>query len=483
MKIAVLITTHNRPEMLLQLLKDIDRVKGNHIIITIIIADGPQGNYKPVHDYIDKNPARYFFDQYPEHGGKMYYYRLVNNLYQMCASAHCLFRFDYFIQVPDDVTLADNFFNEAIDQFEAIKDPDKICMNLLNDGRKQPGWTHFKPVNVKSNGYTFIKTNWIDMCFISNSNYFKALDWKILPVELSWSGSETCSSGVGLQISKRLFELGKTMYLTSRSLVGHGAHNSQMHPEHRKDVPLISVVSNEKIVVGMASIVGRIESLKEVVASLLPQIDKLYIMLNGYDKAPEFLNHPKIQTFTDITNTLGDAGKFVSLHEKGYLFFCDDDIIYPPDYIQRLISAIERTNRKAIITIHGRQFKNFPVSSYYHDNSVKVSCLNTQLKDDYLHVPGTGVSAFHSDTIKLSMADFKSSNMADIWLALAAQKQKVPILSIAHQKGWLKLSCKYDEAHSIYSLLNRRDQYQTKIVNSINWTLNTLQNEQSNTMA
>jgi len=483
MKIAVLITTHNRAEMLLKLLHDIERLKQELNITVFILADGPQTGYDAVWKFASAKKEWIVADSYPEHCGKIFYFTLVTRLYRMVQNIHWSNPFDYFIQVPDDVSLGADFFNEAVAQFKAIKDPNKICLNLLNDGREQPNWTGVQHQDIAYNGYTYVKTQWVDMCYIADSVFFNCLGWEVLPIPVSWSGDTKKSSGVGLQISRRLFAMGKNMYLTSHSLVGHGAHDSQMHPNHRKLVPLIAIAGNEKIIAGMATIAGRLESMKEAVASLLPQVDKLYIMLNGYDKVPEFLKHSKIQAFTDITNSLGDAGKFISLHEKGYLLFCDDDIIYPADYARTMISAIEETDRKAIITIHGRQFKTFPVKSYYHDNSIRVSCLNTQPLKQYLHVPGTGVTAFHSSAIKLGMNDFKSCNMADIWLGVAAQKQAVPIVSIPHQKGWIKMSRKYDESYSIYSMVNRKDEYQTSIVNSIKWKLNTLKNEQSNAMA
>jgi len=467
--------------MLLRLLQDITRLKGDHQVFTFIIGDGPQDNYEKAIDYIEANDPNFVASCYPEHCGKRFYFKLVTSLYVLAHRTDVKFQFDYFIQVPDDIRLCDNFFSEAIAQWEAIPDPNKICLNLLNDGRVQPGWTGFKHQNKTFNGYNFILTQWVDMCFIAGRNFFEALNWEILPVSQSWAADENRSSGVGLQISRRLNDLGKKMYLVSRSLIAHGPHTSQMHPNHRKEVPLISVT--EKVIAGMATIGGRLESLKEAIASLLPQVDKLYIRLNGYSVIPDCCKHPKIIASLDINNSLGDAGKFLNLHESGYLFFCDDDLIYPADYVRQLIAGIESSERKALVTVHGRRFSKFPVASYYHDNSLKISCLNTQLKQEFIHVPGTGVTAFHSSTIKLSMNHFKASNMADIWLALAAQEQNIPVIAIPHRKGWIRMSRNYNESHSIYSMVNRKDQYQTKVINSIKWKLNTLQNEHSNAMA
>ncbi|WP_422824221.1 glycosyltransferase [Xenorhabdus thailandensis] len=41
------------------------------------------------------------------------------------------------------------------------------------------------------------------------------------------------------------------------------------------------------------------------------------------------------------------------MNKTGYLFTLDDDLIYPPDYIEKLIEKIEKYERNVFICVHG----------------------------------------------------------------------------------------------------------------------------------
>ncbi len=475
MRIAILITTFKRPGMLLSLLHQINCQRANHELAVICVHDGPSSGYEETQKYLKKNFQNTLYCT-QDHFGKSHYYRVINVLYEIAKSEHEKKKFDYLIQVPDDISLADNFFEKAVRQFENIQDSQKICLNLLNDGRKQPGWTHQEPKEVKFSHTPYILSQWVDMCFLSTARFFEVLDWRILRIDQFWASNPNLSSGVGMQISQRLFNDGNNLYQVKKALVSHGSHDSVMHPEHRKLNPLISCTETSKVIVGMASLVGREESLREAVASLLPQVDEIHVTLNGYFEIPGFLKgNKKIHASIDATNKYGDAAKFKILGKSGYLFFTDDDLIYPADYVNRLVDYIEKYRRSAIITVHGRRFESFPVNSYYHGKCFAVRCLALQPTDEFIHCPGTGVTAFHSSTIPVLLSDFKAANMADIWLGIAAQKYRVPILAIRHNKNWIKESFEYDVKQSIHYNLHTRDSFQTNIVNSIKWTLHTME--------
>lgn len=477
MRIAILITTYKRAEMLLPLLQQINCQRANHELAVICVHDGPSSGYEGIEKYLKSNFGNTLYST-QDHFGKSHYYRVINVLYEIAKAEHEKRKFDYFIQIPDDIALADNFFEKAIRQFEIILDPKKVCLNLLNDGRNQPGWTRQPHKEVKFCHTLYILTQWVDMCFLSTSRFFELLNWKILRIDQLWASNPNLSSGVGLQISQRLFSDGNNIYQVNKTLVSHGDHESVMHPEHRRLNPLIckaEITSKEKVIVGMASLVGREGSLREAIDSLLPQVDEIHVTLNGYFEIPDFLKgNKKIHANIDATNKYGDAAKFRILGKSGYLFFTDDDLIYPADYVDRMVNYIENNKRAAIITVHGRRFESFPVKSYYHGNCFSIRCLALQPTDEFVHCPGTGVTAFHSSTIPVQLKDFEAANMADIWLGIAAQKHRVPIMAIRHNKGWIRESFEYDVKKSIHFNLHSRDAFQTKTVNSIKWTLHTL---------
>ena len=199
----------------------------------------------------------------------------------------------------------------------------------------------------------------------------------------------------------------------------------------------------DKVIVGIASIRSRRSSLKRVIRSLSEQTvkpDKINVYLNDtpYNEIPNFLKKKNINVFTSQDyGDLGDAGKFflAGKVESSYYFSCDDDLNYPPQYIEYMISGIEKYDRKYVVALHGRILK-YPVTNFFTDRRI-LNFKKYQKEDIKAHLPGTGVTAFHSDTLKLSIDDFPVKNMADIWFGLQCQRQGVGIVVLKHQPRWV----------------------------------------------
>lgn len=472
MKIALIITTYNRPEMLMHLLDDIEKQKGEHTIKINIVNDKSDKDYSRVRYRLDDtNTFRYNFAESAQHCGKVNYWCLVDYLFKILKENN----FDYLIQIPDDVRLTDHFFDEAIRLYNSIKNSHKACLNLLNDyGRN--GMNLWTGTSIRHMGEV-METGWVDMCYIADKRFLSALDYEIKEVSQVWTTSENHSSGVGMQISLRLKEAGLSMYQVKSSLVIHGAHESVMHPNHRKGVPLITNHIKDHITATMATMPERMNACEEVVVSLLPQVTELQVYLNNFDYVPEFLLNSKIKILKsqECSGDLGDAGKFyLSSEIKGYHFTVDDDIIYPSDYCQRMVESIEQYKRKCIITLHGRKFLSMPVQSYYHCEAHVAQCTKGYKHDNFIHIPGTGVMAYHTDTMKFDISMFRTSNMADIWAAVAAQSKGIPFIAMKHTDAWIKLSRLIDDSRSIYYACHKSDKFQTDIVNAVDWKLNTV---------
>lgn len=193
---------------------------------------------------------------------------------------------------------------------------------------------------------------------------------------------------------------------------------------------------------GMATVAGNELALRAAITSLLPQVDHLFVYLNGFSEAPEFIrNNPRITATLDKDGKrYGDAGKFFGLGkiEDAIYFSCDDDILYPPDYVYRMISELAWSGGRSIVSVHGSLLVS-PNKGYYQNGSravfhFKQSLLRTRM----IHVPGTGTCAFHTHFVKMSLDDFRYPNMADIWVTHHAQTHDLPVYSIARPKFWLK---------------------------------------------
>jgi hypothetical protein len=207
----------------------------------------------------------------------------------------------------------------------------------------------------------------------------------------------------------------------------------------RKALPGSFEDLSSEIFVGIACITQRVKALALTIDSLIGQTDKIGVYLNGWEKVPNFLISDKIIIRGMGEPDLGDAGKFflVETH-SGYYFSCDDDLVYPPDYVEKSIEKIKEYKNQAVIGWHGSLIlPNF--KDYYDKNSRRVFTFSGGRPfDTRVHILGTGCTAFHTSSIKLKLSDFKAPNMADVFLAAEGQRQKVPFIVIKHDKDRIK---------------------------------------------
>lgn len=195
--------------------------------------------------------------------------------------------------------------------------------------------------------------------------------------------------------------------------------------------------TNEIVEASLASIPSRVDTLRQVVESLLPQVDLLRVFLNGYDEVPSFLKAPEIVVARSQDHgDGGDAGKFHWCEDaRGYQLICDDDLAYPHDYTVRMVEAIERHDRQAVVGLHGVILRE-PMLSYYKDRHTQ-HFRSRVVKPGAVHLLGTGCMAYHASAVEVRRADFELPNMADIWMGLLCQKQHVPMVLVVREEEWV----------------------------------------------
>lgn len=222
-------------------------------------------------------------------------------------------------------------------------------------------------------------------------------------------------------------------------------------------------------IIGMATMPERLNTLERVLTNLHDKVDIIELALNDFKEIPKMLSKfPKvIPNLT--TNVKGDANKYINVgkYTDDYYFSCDDDILYPTDYIETYIKAIDKY--QALITIHGSLIPSRWLVSYYRGRIMKSHCLNT-CKETIVHVPGSGVTGFHTSFLKLDYENgFPTRNMADIFVGIQCQQQKVRCVSIKHDKGWIQGGLN-EGRKTIWETHRHSDSVQTGHVNSIKWT-------------
>ncbi|MCL0121589.1 FkbM family methyltransferase [Corynebacterium pygosceleis] len=191
---------------------------------------------------------------------------------------------------------------------------------------------------------------------------------------------------------------------------------------------------SDRVRVGIASMPGREAGLATVVSILHQQADEIFVYLNGMEEIP-----PALPSFPNVRYVfgpdLGDRGKFAFLEGfNGYYLTCDDDIAYAPFHVDSLIDGIERYNREAVVGWHGSIFKPGFEKFYDAQSRQVLSFRFLRGRDTPVHLLGTGVCGFHTDTLRISLDDFIYPNMADAFVAVAAKEQGVPMVVLKHGK-------------------------------------------------
>ncbi|MBI4921842.1 MAG: glycosyltransferase [Devosia nanyangense] len=190
---------------------------------------------------------------------------------------------------------------------------------------------------------------------------------------------------------------------------------------------------------GMATIPGRVDALQLAVESLAPQVDQLYVYLNGFTEVPAFLrNVPSITTYASAEfGDRGDSGKFFGLRDSAARHFLsvDDDIIYPADYADRLTSR--SSFYQAPVGVHGSLLK-FPEYSYYDKRGRYLLHFRAGNPfDRRVHLLGTGTLSIDLESTPFN-PHLPYPNMADHWVAKYFAERRVPMICLAREEGWLK---------------------------------------------
>lgn len=216
------------------------------------------------------------------------------------------------------------------------------------------------------------------------------------------------------------------------------------------------------IVAGIATIPTRIEQVKRTIESLLPQVDFIHVALNNFTAVPECVKLSRVMR--EITQG-SDEQKFLTVQSarrasaNSIYLSCDDDLIYPPDYVKVMKERLEHYD---IVTCHGRNFNSFPIQSYYKSAGSKYRCLDKVSTDIPVMIGGTGCMAFRPDNFNISIADFPSKYMADIHFSIKARKEGKKIMCIAHEAGWIKYQ---PVENTIYDRFRDNDFEQTERIN------------------
>lgn len=229
-------------------------------------------------------------------------------------------------------------------------------------------------------------------------------------------------------------------HLAPRENYAHSSERTNCSYRHTQ----LATDSIPLVVATLCSIPERAELLRQVLASLAPQVDALHIYLDRYDSIPDFVRncHSQVTVYLSKDHPgLRDNGKFLAfsaLEEDCYYFTADDDIVYPPDYVASMVRRIEDYERQAVIGVHGVLLPE--QADAYFTSFRKVHMFKKELERDALvNNLGTGTVAFHSSLLRgLDLTHFGTPGMADLYLSVFCKQRDIPMIALARPEDWLQ---------------------------------------------
>ena len=206
--------------------------------------------------------------------------------------------------------------------------------------------------------------------------------------------------------------------------------------------------------------------LLKTIESIYEQADVINVALNSHTEKPKELIDSKINLYlTD--NSIGDGFKFLRMEQSdGFFFTIDDDLIYPKNYSDYMIEKYLYYDCKRVVTLHGRSFKSFPISSYYRGNKIAYRCLGDVVNDVNVQFGGTGVMLIHTDLFKLPINYIKHPNMADIWVGNYCYENNIQIVCVKHDSNFLDYQSEVGN-DTIHNKTAFSDKTQTNVVNGL----------------
>lgn len=238
-------------------------------------------------------------------------------------------------------------------------------------------------------------------------------------------------------------------------------------------------VSDQKVIASMATCRRRMDVLHETLDTLVSQVDTLYVYLNDFKQSelPASAKYPNVIYLDAPLGDIKDNGKiypleltepysFRSIYGDAYVFTVDDDILYPRDYVTRMILKIEEQKRQSIFGVHcvwlqknqTRYYVGRRAQSFYRDLP----------ENEDVHVLGTGTAAWHYSLLPhLNVKAFPVPGMADIWLAVEAVGRNIPLTCVAREHNWLKRVMTNNSIWNDHSAGGRTDRVQTQALKGL----------------
>jgi hypothetical protein len=196
-------------------------------------------------------------------------------------------------------------------------------------------------------------------------------------------------------------------------------------------------MENKKYIL-MATIPQREMLLKRIIPLLYQQVDEIRIVFNNYKGIPSWIaNFPKILPLLNTPDNFTSSAVWLMMEGvEGFVFVCDDDILYPLNYTSTMIDTIKKYECKALLSMYG-EIACRPFADYYNGRHGFLFDIEVKV-DTPVDICGGGCSLFHTDFMKPSIKDFPDLYSRDLWLSILAHRNNLLLIRPKSGKNWLR---------------------------------------------
>lgn len=159
--------------------------------------------------------------------------------------------------------------------------------------------------------------------------------------------------------------------------------------------------------------------------------------------------------------------KFVDIGKNEYICLADDDLIYPKDYLLKLITGCDKYNSH--VSLHGTIIKKGNIKSYYKDRE-KVYMSTGKVDKDYeVDIASNCGSLFKRsfyDDLDKWYDSCGNVSMDDLYVNLFAKRKKIKRIVLAHEKNYLIHKHIIPSDNYVFDKYKNNDSVQTNFINN-----------------
>lgn len=234
--LMIVVTTYDRPASATRLLSRLRSTLRRSPLMEgaalLVLHDACGQDYSAARAQAHATAPRHLWLDARQRFGKAGFWRM----HQTAMDIARVWRPARALYLQDDVELEPDLLERAEELWEVTAgDPLRRVLYLFSsrDDESDGRWVTFERRPVPNTACRL--TNWLDLqAFMVDRQFFELLDYRMVPIHPNrWKRSPEKSSGVGRQLTRRLFGRAN-VYQAWPPLVGHGTEPSKMNPEARQ---------------------------------------------------------------------------------------------------------------------------------------------------------------------------------------------------------------------------------------------------------